>query len=225
MNNKFNQTTPQQQIQSPAYSDRQFLHTFSAGAWLPLMQASITAAMVMLGTSVLLYAVNARQVVKPAVILGVITWIAMWLYLQRRWIDLTTLERVLKLDINGDGKIGKATPVEPFVIQLNDINPETKAFSQRRIDLTEVITREKLIEFSTGVVKRRRPISRREWTPRAKKGFSDDEYRAWQTAMIRCGLICSEGAGFTPTRAGLRFFTYWAEQDPSPTDDEIGEEG
>jgi hypothetical protein len=227
--NKFAKSIPQvQQPQPPAYSDRQFLHTYAAGAFLPLVQATITAALVMLATGVLLYLFNVLDWAKSAVIVGVFIWVAAWLYLQTRWINLTKLEAFLRMDLNGDGQIGNAPPPEPFTINLNDISEETRSFSQKRMDLTEVITREKLIAFSVGLIKHNRPISRREWTPKSTKGFSDDEYRAWQTVMIRSGLIETSGAGFEMTRAGRKFFTYWANQadhTPPPPREEEPEEG
>ena len=213
--NKFTQTTQQPQLQPthPTYSDRQFLHTYLAGALLPLVQASITAVMVMLGSVALLYLFNAIDLFKPTFILGVFTWIVTWLYLQRRWLNLTALERALNMDINGDGHIGQMAPKPETVIRLDEVkdNGHYQSFTYKL-----PISDEQLIMLADGLINRHRPMSRREWTPKAN-GFSDDEYRELQSAMLKFGLLEPVGAGFDLTRPGRAMMRHYASLSPTPT--------
>ena len=214
--NKYSQTTPQvQPPQPPAYSDRQFLHTYIAGAMLPLVQASITAAMVMLGAIALLTYFGAIELVKPAFVVGVLTWVVTWLYLQRRWLNLTALERALNWDINGDGRIGRE-PKPETVIRIDKINAH-RSFEQRRYTFS--ISDEQLLEFARGMVEGK-PISRRRWAG-PDNTFSDGEYRKFQSELIKWQLIESGNNGFILTEDGEDFFASYVEQHspPSPTPD------
>jgi hypothetical protein len=213
MMNKYTQTTqtPQAPPTPPAYSDRQFLHTYLAGALLPLVQATITAVMVMIGAVALLYYFNAIDLIKPVFVVGVLTWVGTWLYLQRRWLNLTALERVLNWDINGDGRIGRE-PKPETVIRVDKIT-ENRSFQQRRYTFS--ITDEQLLEFARGMVEGK-PISRRRWAG-PDKTFSDGEYRTFQTELIKWQLIESGGNGFILTEEGEDFFEGYVEQHAPPS--------
>ena len=216
--NKYSQTTPQvQPPQPPAYSDRQFLHTYIAGAMLPLVQASITAAMVMLGAIALLTYFGAIELVKPAFVVGVLTWVVTWLYLQRRWLKLTELERFLNFDINGDGRIGKE-PKPETIVRIDKITQD-RSFQQRRYTFS--ISDDQLLEFALGMAAGK-PIGRRRWAGPGKT-FSDGEYRIFQDELIKWQLIESGGNGFILTEEGEEFFMGYVEQhsppSPSPLDE------
>src|SRR3970282_3014401 len=99
--NKFQQTTPPiQQPSAPNYADRPFLHTFLAGALLPLVQSTITAVMAGIGTLTALYLFGAIDLLKPSLIITGIVWVLTWLYLQRRWLNLTSFDSFLVVDLN-----------------------------------------------------------------------------------------------------------------------------
>ena len=215
---KFTQITssPREPPMQPAYSDRQFLHTYLAGAMLPLVQATITAVMVMLVTVALLYSFDAIDLVKPAVVLGLLSWIGTWLYLQRRWLSLTSLERALRIDIDGDGRIGKPEPKPETVVRVDRITQD-RHFQQSRYTFS--ISDEQLLEFARGMVTGK-PISRRRWAG-PDKTFSDGEYRTFQSELIKWQLIESGGNGFVLTEEGEEFFESYVEQHGplSPTPD------
>ncbi len=214
--NKYTQTTQQPQAPpvQPIYSDRQFLHTYLAGALLPLMQASITAAMVMLGAAAVLYYFNAIDLIKPVFVVGVLTWVSTWLYLQRRWLNLTSLERALNFDIDGDGHIGRAERKPETVVRIDKVTAE-RSFQSRRYTFS--ISDDQLLEFAQGMILGK-PISRRRWAG-PDKTFSDGEYRIFQSELIKWQLIESGGNGFILTEEGEDFFEGYVEQHspPSPT--------
>jgi hypothetical protein len=215
---KFTQITsaPREPPIRPAYSDRQFLHTYLAGALLPLVQATITAVMVMVATVALLYSFDALELVKPAVVLGLLTWVGTWLYLQRRWLSLTSLERVLNFDINGDGRIGRPEPKPETVIRVDKVKSNGH-FQQMKYTFS--ISDDQLLEFARGMLTGK-PISRRRWAG-PDKPFSDGEYRTFQSELIKWQLIEPGGNGFILTEEGEEFFENYVEQHgpPSPTPD------
>lgn len=183
--NKYQTTAqPVQPSSPPAYSDRQFLHTYAVGAFLPLVQATITAVLVMLGTAVLLYVFNVLDWFRPAAILGVFTWVATWLYLQRRWINLTQLETFLNWDLNNDSVIGEPPKAEQFVIRLDEITSDNH-YRSRNIE--SVITKEKLIIVARGLLVGL-PFTERRWTGEGKP-LSVNEFRALRSMWLKHGLI------------------------------------
>jgi hypothetical protein len=211
--NKFNQITqqPQPQPTHPTYSDRQFLHTYLAGALLPLLQATITAAMVMLGAVVLLYYFDAIDLLKPAFVVGLLTWVGTWLYLQRRWLTLTA-ERALNWDINGDGHIGKPEPKPETVVRVDKVKADGHYQSSRYKFSVED---DQLLVFARGMMEGK-PISRRRWSG-PDKVFSDGEYRTFQTELIKWQLIEPGGNGYVLTEEGYEFFEGYVQQhSPSP---------
>lgn len=221
----YRQQTEHVQPPPPAsYSDRQFLHTYQSAAWVPLVQSTVNALMgsVLTGVALYLFGVSLYDYPKPMLLVFALTWAGSWLYLQRRWFNLTALESRLRMDLNGDGAIGKPTPKsekEPTVIRIQEVKGNGH-FQEKRASLP--VTEEELILFADGVIHRGRPISRRAWTPK-RNGFSDDEYRTFQAAMIRFGIIEQVGAGFELTRAGVSVMKYYASLSPTPVVDLSGE--
>lgn len=101
-------TQPQTQTPSaPAYSDKSFLHTLSVGVILPLVQSFATSIIFMIVTATVLYWTDAIDYLKPMVTVGALSFAGMWLFLQRRWLNLTNLERLTRIDFNGDGRIAE----------------------------------------------------------------------------------------------------------------------
>ena len=185
--NKLSQTTPQVQTPPPppAYSDRQFLHTFLAGALLPFVQASITAFMVGIGTMTLLSLFNAVHLLKPSLIVASIVWVLTWLYLQRRWLNLTSFERITGIDLNGDGQIGKPSKErEQLVIRLDEITAD-KHYRSRTID--SVISKDKLTILARGLLNGI-PFTERSWTGEGKL-LSINEFRAVRSMWIKLSLL------------------------------------
>jgi len=205
-------TAVQPTAKAPSYSDRQFLHTYQSAAFLPLIQSTINAGMGMLVTGVALYMFDAMDFFKPIISVGVLVWVGSWMYLQRRWFNLTDLETRLNVDLNQDGMIGKSEQREPTVVRIQDVTDDGH-WHEKRAKLP--ISEEELVSFADGVINRHKPISRREWTPKAK-GFSDGDWREFQSAMIKFGIIEQVGAGFELTRAGRAVMKHYASLSPTP---------
>lgn len=184
--NKFNQTTPPvAPTPQTNYADRQFLHTFLVGAFLPLVQATITAVMAFIGTLTLLYLVNAIDLLKPALIVAAVTWVLTWLYLQRRWLNLTSFERMTGIDLNGDGQIGTPKkPAEPLVIRLDEWGANGH-FRSRTMNLD--VTREQLAALARGLMDGV-PFTERKWTG-AGKPFSSGQFRKLRSDWLKQNLL------------------------------------
>lgn len=196
----------------PSYSDRSFLHSWVAGAGLPLAQAGITAVMIMIFTTAMLYMFDAIDYLKPIIITGALTFVGTWIILQRRWLRLTSLEQFLRIDINGDGKIGNKEPKPETVIRIDEVKANGHYQSMTyRLKISD----EDLVMLADGLINRGRPLSRREWTPKTK-GFSDDVYRDLQSDLLKFGLAEPQGTGFGLTRPGQAMMKYYARLSPTP---------
>lgn len=187
--NKFQQEiVPPPLMKGASYADRQFLHTFLAGLLLPLAQASIIAAMSMVGTAVTLYLFDAVDYVKPVLVMGVLTWILTFLYLMRRWLNLTSLEKITGLDINGDGQIGKAKKaVEPLVIRLDEVGANGHYRSRM---MTFDISQDQLRTLAQGLLNGL-PFTERQWTGPGKPFSSGPEgsFRPLRSAWLKEGIL------------------------------------
>lgn len=218
MNNKFQQTGPVvQPVPTPAYSDKQFLHKVESAVILPLWQAVITSIFGMLGAGVVLYLFDAIDYVKPILVTGAVVLVLTWLYLQRRWLNLTMLETHLRMDINGDGVVGKKTEKKETVVWINEQKDNTHFSSDRK---SLPIDDEELVMLADGLINRGRRFSRREWTPK-EKGFSDTDWRALQADCIKFHLVEKVGTNFELTRAGRALMKHYATLSPTPVMDEV----
>jgi hypothetical protein len=189
--NKFNQETTPPVMKGASYADRQFLHTFLAGLLLPLAQASIIAAMSMVGTAVTLYLFDAVDYVKPVLVMGVLTWIFTFLYLMRRWLNLTSLEQITGLDINGDGQIGKVPrsgkAAEPLLIRLDEFGANGH-YRSRTMALD--VSQDQLRALAQGLLNGL-PFTERQWTGPGKPFSSGPEgsFRPLRRAWLKEGIL------------------------------------
>lgn len=216
--NKFQQVEQQVVQPTPAqYSDRQFLHKVDAAVILPLWQSSITAFMSMVLTAIVLYLMDAIDYIKPVLVMGCLTWVFTWLFLQRRWLNLTMLETHLRMDINGDGAIGKKQDEAAKSIRVQVDNLESNGHIHQSqmfslpCDETEL---EQIAQaYRNGV-----PFSEKEWTGKGKL-FSVSRFREVRNEMLKRGMMApasakSERQGFIFTKAGQAILNHYA---PSPT--------
>jgi hypothetical protein len=217
----YDQTTqPMQPTQSqPAYSDRQFLHTFTAAALIPLVQATITAIVACVGTATVLYVFDAIDYMKPIIAIGALTWVITWLLLQRRWLTLTNLERLLKQDLNNDTYVGEPEPAS-IRIQLDEIRNNGHIHQTQMFELP--CTEAQLQALADGVLRLDKTLAEKEWTG-AGKPFSINEFRTVRSEMLKRGMVVpasskSERQGFVFTRAGEAVLKHYAPS-PSPIQD------
>lgn len=210
--NRYQDTTPiiQQKQEPTRYSDKQFLHTINAGVVLPLAQAFTTSIMVMILTAVIVYAMDGLDYLKPMLIAGALTFVIAWLALAGRWINLTQIERITRMDLNGDGVIGRKAAPEPrsLRVQIDNLQPNGHISQSQIIDFTGYATEEQLKDFADGILDQGKGLSEKEWSP-IETGcpFSIDQYRKFRNELLRRGMIVaanskSKNLGFVMTAVG-----------------------
>lgn len=177
-----------QNQQTTTTSDRQYLHTFGAGVFLPLTQASITALVVTIATWVIVWMVfDLIDPHKPAFFLGIVVWVWQWTKLQRHWFSLTAIRNAIH-DLADDGRLNNSYQPEaeeeaqPEVIRIQLI--KENGHIGETIDLPA--DRESLGVLARGLINGM-PFSERFWTGRGKP-FSTNTFRALKDAMMKRGL-------------------------------------
>jgi len=204
----------------PIINNRQYLHTVSAGAWLPLAQATLTGVIIGLCILVIGFALDARHPETPALVIGVIAWAVSWLLLQRHWFGLTAIEKLIGMDLNRDGAIGKPEPREtPEIrVRLSQVKPD--GHYQENI-ITLPASQRQLEALADGLTNCGMPFSERRWTG-AGNPFSVDEFRALRSAMIRGRMLTLANEkdprqGYILTPEGEQTMKRILEASPSPT--------
>lgn len=214
--NKY-QSSTEQVVQKSSYADRQFLHTFVAGAVLPLVQASITAVVMMIATVLVLYMFNAIDFIKPVFVIGGLTWVFAWLALQRRWLRLTDLEKFFNQDFNNDNHIGEPPVAAKIHVQVDEVTHEGHIRQASMFDLP--CTEQQLQALSIGILKDHKTLAEKEWTGSGKP-FSIKQFREVRSEMIKMGMVVpasskAEQQGFVFTRAGEAVLRHYTTS-PSP---------
>lgn len=171
----------------PVYSDRQFLHTQTAGVVLPLLQALITSTLLAFGVLILSLVFDWSSGWKAAlVIFGVMPFFS-WLFLQRRWLVLTA-ERVMERDLNGDGVIENGAPgrAEPRVVKVT-VNHVTGNGHLQVAMINLPCTYSQLRKLADGLLKGV-PFTEGAWTGNGKP-FSVRELHILRTVMLSRELL------------------------------------
>lgn len=225
--NKFQNVTDKPlQPAPPNYADRQYLHTFLVGAMLPLVQAVITAVMAGVGTLTVLLLFDAVDVWKPTLVVSAITCVLTWIYLQRRWLTLTSLEKLTGWDLNNDKHVGE--PVKaPQVVRIQVDRLEHGHIRQMILaDLP--ISAEKLKVLANGLLMGV-PFSEREWTG-IRRIMSSEEFRYLRSTMLKRELLVAKSdkdhrVGFELTDAGWALMEKFGDAlpEPSPRPSPVGE--
>lgn len=170
----------------PTTNDKQYLHTFGAGAFLPLMQSTISALIVTLAVWLICWMVfGMLDPHKPAIFIGVVVWLWMWWKLQLHWFALTAVN--MMQDFMDDGQLNNSNQPEvteeaPKVIRIQLI--KENGHIGETIDLPA--DRESLGTLARGLLNGM-PFSERFWTGRGKP-FSTNTFRALKDAMMKRGL-------------------------------------
>lgn len=200
-------------------SNKAFLHTLGAAAWVPLAQSFITALVATMALGLIFAALDVRRWWNYALAGGVLTMCAMWWILVRHWFRLTNLEMLTGWDINGDGVVGEevASPaarsdIEEATVKvtLNRIS-DAGHFSGTYFNLP--CKPSQLRELAEGLLDGR-PFTEREWTggngPFSSGG--DGTFRRLRAELLKQGLIelASEKdarQGYVLTDDGAKFMT------------------
>lgn len=221
--NNFKQEAAANQPPPVVTRDTQYLHTYTVGAILPFLQASITAVLIFIGSLVVAYFVfDIIDPLKPAVTLATLSWIGTWLARQSRWLMLTA-ERLTGIDINRDGVVGTEKK-EPDVIriQVREIKQDGAYQVHDNIDLP--ISREQLEALARGLLNGV-PFSERKWTAPNNDIFSSNEFRTLRSIMVRRQLIelvneKDARQGYKLTHQGRSIMEYYASPSPTPDVDD-----
>lgn len=175
---------------------RPYLHTMEAGARLPLLQSVIWGVVAGL---LALIAVCSGRPMWPDDLLwpagaAVAGFALAWMGYQRHWFKLSSLERLTGLDINGDGRIGQQVrnvPLRVVPVQVNEIDANGHFHVRKQFNLPA--SEEQLEQLAYGLLRLNRPLTFREWTGKGKP-FSDNEFEALRSEMIKRGLVTNSGA-------------------------------
>jgi hypothetical protein len=183
----FEKAQPVQAQPAPTYSDRQFLHTQTAGVVLPLLQATITSGLLAFGVLILSLVFEWEDGWKVALaIFGVMPFFS-WLFLQRRWLVLTA-ERVMQRDFNGDGVIENdaRSRAEPRLVKVQVSH--VKQGGHLQMDLINLpCTDSQLRKLAEGLLDGV-PFTEGAWAGNGKP-FSVAELKLLRTVMLTRGLL------------------------------------
>jgi len=221
--NKFNQSTPQVQPPAPpSYSDRSFLHEIKAGVLVPLWQSAVTGAMLgtILSIILSLFDLRAMVIIKWGAIFGAITTTFMWIMLQRRWLNLTKLEQLLGVELDG-------IPNEPPKKVIITVNKVKENGHVEVMNHTFPVSDQQIARFFTTVKTSTRGgkgISRREWTPKRVNGFSEGEWDAFYKELVHQQLVTVRGSECILTNAGEEIADGWYMREQEQASPPSGED-
>lgn len=205
-------------LQRDQKQDTRHLHTVQAGAWLPLLQSTITGGL----GGILMWIVAIQFRWRDAWFHGIVFWFVVetvtWLYLQRHWI-LMTFERISQIDVNQDGRIG-AEPraqdqaIPEIRVRIEHIKQDGH-YQQDVINLPA--TWEQMHTLAEGITSGL-PFTERNFTGSGCP-FSVNQFRALRSEMLRRGLLSLGGAkdarqGFQVTDEGKAVLDGFLESPP-----------
>jgi hypothetical protein len=193
--------------ESPA--GRQHLHTLTAGAWLPFLQAGMSGVITCLVVVITFSTLRVRSAWSWGGVLGAIAWGFTWLSLQRHWFSLTSLEQITGVDLNKDGFIG--TPPAPVQSPDRFVNVRLSETSQGNLHILNFqlpATSEQLQCLAEGL-SMGTTLSERNWTGQGRP-FSIEQYRKLRLELQKRGLVKPTSdkdgrQGYELTEAGEAF--------------------
>lgn len=191
MNQKFKLEERMPMVTTPTqthYSDKQFLHTITAAVTLPLAQALVISAALMIATATIIFAFDGYSYAKPIVIVGALSFVITLITLIGRWITLTRLEELTKLDLNRDNKVGNKPIEHKIHVQVDEVR-EGHIGVSKLFDL-DGIAPGQLKALAIGNIDQRKGWAETEWSP-LNQGlpFSLDQIRYLKRELIKRGLL------------------------------------
>jgi hypothetical protein len=204
----------------PTRESREFLHSTTAGVKVPLFQSALIGGAV--SSFVLMLGIVFLWIDpwRPALVIGGAAMLG-WLFLVLvRWLKLTKPEQPQVQVRSVDHDNNPATP-KIIRVQLDSVESNGHYKQTAIFDLPVGITEEQMSELAVGLLEHQRRFSIREWAGPGKT-FSDPEFRALQSAMIKHGLVApksEKGAnrGYQLTDSGVAFLEKFI---PSPSDED-----
>jgi hypothetical protein len=205
-------------------SDRRYLHTLTAGAWLPVVQSLITGIIVFILVLVIGFTFRFRSPWTWSVVIGGLVVVVTWFILAGHWYRLTDLETWTGIDFNHDGVIGDYSPtptrreeVRVYVSEVTAVGHVTG--NQKIIDFP--CSGEQLRQLAEGLLTGV-PLAERGWTG-AGRPFSTAGFRSVRAELIKRGLVALASdkdtrRGYVLTVAGRNILARLIEElTPSPT--------
>jgi hypothetical protein len=103
-------------------SGQAYLHTHTASATSPLLQAVFTGALVSIPIMMLMIKYRVQDWLMNGVIIFFVITSGVWIYSLRHWFKLTKIERMTGIDLNRDGVVGDPVRevVRPVRVDVNE---------------------------------------------------------------------------------------------------------
>ena len=189
--------------------DKRYLHTLTAGAWLPVVQSGLSGVIVFVVVLVIGLAGRWRDPLTWAGVIGVTTWGLAWLSLWRHWFHLT-------IDADRSGLIGQLDSNSSLLSQKHEIRvvvSEIRANGHltggQYLDLP--CDAAQLVQLVRGLLEQNLPFSERSFCG-AGKPFSLGGFRELRNVLQDRGLIAPTSSkslqqGFCLTLAGKHILT------------------
>lgn len=185
--------------------------TVRAGWWIPLLQALTGGVLIAVPAGILMHL--AWPTLSPwltAVLVGFVFAFYAWMAYRGRW--AWRLERLLNVDLTGDGVIGRPDPAPPLRIEL--VQEEGKHISF--IDLPHA---DKIPALADGLVNGQRTFAMTTWVG-AGNLLSRKEWEDIREALLARGLAVWKNAeaheqGVELTAAGRVIFRQLADRSPT----------
>lgn len=197
---------PQSQSPQHPHAEREYLHTFTAGALLPMAQATLMAFGIFIG--VWMIARLVFDVIDPhrwAIFFGVLTWVAMLFRLFRHWLKLTDIQDVI-MDFVDDGQLNNSVQPSAAKEPKHSVRVQIDRVSEQgHLDVTNIFdlpaSPGQLNTLANGL-KNSLPFTERVWV-RMNKTFSRDEFEDLKDEMFAREMI--EYVNEEAPQLGIRF--------------------
>lgn len=196
--------------------DKYRLHTYQAGVGVPFSQALISGLCVGALFLVMAWLFGAMDAWKWGIGAAALTVTGIWFYNERHWLNLTKLEEITGIEL--DGKLGIGEP------EVTRIDLTTRADGGRKTQFLEIpCSPEDFRRLAVGIIQRRMPFSETAWTGKGKP-FSQKGFQKLRSYLIVKGLVTvanskNKLAGYVFTRDGVDMLKDYLPH-PSEEDDE-----
>jgi hypothetical protein len=203
--------------QPTRYSDKAFLHTPQAAVGVPILLALVTSCAIMAGTATFIWLIGGYEYVKPVVASGVATFIVSWLAFQLRWVNLTKLEEITGLELDGRPGIGAQPRTGSVRVQVDTVQENGHIGVTKQFDISA--SPAQLKALCIGLHDLGKSLAEEEWSPLEEKlPFSLKQIRIVKDEMKTRGIIVYVNAkiknlGYTETIVGRKIIEKWREFD------------
>jgi hypothetical protein len=189
---------------SRSYTEKQFLHSWIAGFFLPLAQAFGASIVAMILTATIIFTFGGWYYGKPMLIVGGFAFVLYWGYSQYRWWKLTSEQQPRQRTTTPQTPMPPAEKIHK--VQIMHI-AEDKSVSYEYIQF-KYANEAQLRAFSDGVINQGMTLSERVWAGKKKgRPFAIDGYRAFRQELVDRKLAMQRTDGeYELNRAGEAVF-------------------